>query len=200
MSWIDKDDPVVEYDNFIDIIVEKVPILQVLDKFGIEYSECKSGNFTHRAKCPLPLHSNGCERTASFYISDINNSFCCFGCNSNSNSIGFVELYTGKPYNVAARWLAEQFGVCGDGNEDITIKRRSPEEIPITHIHKSGVVIRDFLTTMKDTEDYNKWCKWADKRFDTLDKYIDTLKDDEWETAKKYYDKVVSFLNKGGSK
>jgi hypothetical protein len=195
MDWCDGEDLTTEFDDFAETIAKKVPIVEVLTRFGIELTECRSGDFTHKARCPLPKHANGGERTASFYASETNNGFYCFGCGSGHNVIQFVEMYTGRPFNIAAKWLGEQFGIFGaDGDPKFVAKRRSPEEMPITYIHKAGLEIRDFLLKVKGTPDYKKWCVWADKRFETLDELLDKIEKNDWEEAKEFCDKVGKFL------
>jgi hypothetical protein len=62
------------------------------------------------------------------------------------------------------------------------------------YIFKTGVLIREFLVNMRKSEDYTKWCLWANKQFKRLDHYLDTLNDEKWEVAKKYHDKVCRYL------
>ena len=69
-SQISIDEPILEIDGLIDSVLDKTCILDILDTWGIEYSPCRTGEFSHRTKCPLTLHSFGDERTASFFIVD----------------------------------------------------------------------------------------------------------------------------------
>ena len=197
-GWTEINEPLLEVDGFIQAILDKVYILDILDKWGIEYSVCRSGEFSHRAKCPLPLHAFGEERTASFFISEDQNKFYCFGCNSGGTIIDLVKLYAGKPFYEAAKLLAVEAGLTSDNLEEamenVVIKeRRDPEEKVATHVYRTGLVIREFLKKIKGKREYSDWCKWADKRFAKLDKYLE-MDDDEWKIAKEYHDKVISYL------
>jgi len=89
MSYVSNDDwnsddwgdtPWADIENIYEIILDKVNILDILDKYDIEYSKSFSGSFSHKLKCPLLSHLDGRERTASFFVSESNNSFYCFGC------------------------------------------------------------------------------------------------------------------------
>ena len=79
-KWQDIKSPWAEIEGLQEIVLDKVAILDILNKYGIECMQCSSGEFTHKLRCPLPAHSNGNERTASMYLSEKNNSFYCFGC------------------------------------------------------------------------------------------------------------------------
>jgi len=199
-DWGQIDEPLLEIDGLLDVVLDKVNILDILDKWGIEYSTCRTGEFTHRSKCPFPLHAFGDERTASFFISEDQGKFYCFGCNSGGNAIDLVRLYAGKPFYEAAKWLAKMAGISGSSDEELesigSSRRRDPEHKVITHVSRTGRAIRNFLCTIKGKNEYEEWCAWADKRFMRLDKYLDQLSDDDWEKAKNYHDKVIKFLEK----
>ena len=89
-DWTEIHEPLWEIDEFIDVVLDKVFILDILDKYGVEYSACRTGDFSQRTKCPFPKHLDGSERTASLFISEEKNSFYCYGCNSGGNVINFV--------------------------------------------------------------------------------------------------------------
>ncbi len=201
-GWDQIEEPLLEIEGLLDVVLDKVNILDILDKWGIEYAACRTGEFTHRMKCPFPLHAFGDERTASFFVSEEQNKFYCFGCNSGGNVIDMVRLYAGKPFYESAKWLAQIAGVT-DGNideEDLSgisrSKKRDPEQKVSTHVFRAGVEIRNFLNSIKGKKEYNEWKNWADKRFAKLDKYLDQLEDDDWKIAKDYYDKIVQYLKR----
>ena len=195
-NWAEENTPWIDNDNFPRIIVEKANFVALLDKFKIEYMTCASGDFTHKLKCPLPIHSGGEERTPSCYFSETTNRFHCFGCNSGSNIIDFVKLYTGKPYLETLKWLAEFVGIT---ESDIPIdeaKRESknPEHTIKIWILRAGLILRQHLEQHKSDEDYEQWCVWADKRFNKMDELMN-LPDKEWEKAKAYHTKIKEYLD-----
>lgn len=194
-KWTEIQDPALEQDGFAETLITKINILDILNKYKIDYTTCFAGNFSHKCKCPFSFHSNGEERTASFFISEQENSFYCFGCNSGGSVIDFVKLYLGKPYYEAVRWLAK-YADLTQADPSIMQKRYNPKDTVVFHVIKSGVLIRDKLVQLKGTNDYEKWCIWAEKRFDKLDEYLNTLDDYQWETVEHYYGKIKKFINK----
>jgi hypothetical protein len=196
VKWTEIDEPLLETDGLIDTLLDKICILDILDRYEVEYSICRTGEFSHRAKCPFPLHAFGDERTASFFASEDQNKFYCFGCNSGGSAIDFVILYEGKPFYEVAKSLARSMGITADdldGDNIVKKERRDPEHKISTHVFRTGVQIREYLNSIKGKQEYNKLCEWADKRFVTLDKYLE-LGDDDWKVAKAYHDKVVNYL------
>ncbi|KKN11739.1 hypothetical protein LCGC14_1023420 [marine sediment metagenome] len=199
LNWTEIDEPIFEIEEFTDIVLDKVHILDIFDKLGIEYFPCQTGEFTHRTRCPLTKHLFGNERTASLFISEETQSFYCFGCNSGGTVIEFATLYIGKPRDEVIKLLAEHVGVtssnAGENLESLSRnKKRDPEQRVATHVLRTGIQIREHLHSIKGKQEYDKWCKWANKRFACLDRYLNTLSDDDWKVAKIYYDKVVNHL------
>jgi len=194
IDWTDINEPIWEIDEFIDVILDKAFILDILDKWGIEYSACRTGDFSQRAKCPLPRHLDGGERTASLFISEEKNSFYCFGCNCGGSIINFVSLYTGRPFHEAAKWLARYIKITNDDFEnsgEFVRVKRDPEKEVATHIFRTGTHIRKFLHSIRGDENYKKWCNWADRRFTKLDKLLNS---DDWKKAKAYHEQAVNYL------
>ena len=203
-DWGEAEEPWVEIDNFGKAILDKIDILDILDKYNIDYVRTSSGNFTHKLRCPFPNHLKGQERTASLCVSEKNNDFHCYGCNANGNVITLVMLLLGIPYYRALELLAKLSGITGSNiDEELLLPREKidPNHTTMPYIFKSGVLIREFLRNMHQSENYIKWCLWADKQFKRLDHYLDTLNDEQWEVTKKYHDKLCKYLElKKGSK
>ena len=200
-EWEKIDLPWLEHEAFATLIDKKINILDILDKFNIEYINSHTGKFSHKLRCPFPIHSSGNERTASMFICAENNSFYCFGCNSSGSPANFVMKMLGCPFYEALKWLAKLVGIntCEDvdfNDVSITRERRDPEKTVVFHAHRTGVIIRDHLKNKKNSEDYNRWQVWADKRFKKIDHFLDTLGDDKWEEASKYYDKIKLIIDR----
>lgn len=200
-EWAQIDLPWFEVEGFLDIVLDKAHILDICDKCGLEYSPSATGDFTHRMKCPLPIHDEGGERTASFFMSEDKNNFYCFGCNSGGDVINLVTLYTGKPHHEVLRWIAALYGITGEdiaeGAGNYAKKPKRPiEETLNYHVFNTGILIREFVRKGKDKQDHEQLCRWADTRFKTLDKFLDTLGNDDWEVAKKYHDRIEEFIHK----
>ncbi|MFA5024093.1 MAG: CHC2 zinc finger domain-containing protein [Patescibacteria group bacterium] len=195
MGWTNNEMPWLE-ESFPKIIVEKVSLLSLLDYYKIDYMPCSSGNFDHKMKCPLPMHSEGSERTASCFVSSTTNKFYCYGCNRGSSVIDFVSFYSGKPYIETLKWLAQFAGITSiEASPAAVIKeKKDPNKTTRKWIMDTGIIIRTFLKSVEEKTEYNKWCDWAEKRYVELDKYMDELKDKDYEIVEKYYNKVKKYL------
>ena len=197
-EWEKIDLPWLEHEAFATLIDKKINILDILDKFNIEYINSHTGKFSHKLRCPFPIHSSGNERTASMFICADKNSFYCFGCNSGGNVINFVMRMQGLPFYEALKWLAEAAGINGADVSDIVIKkeRRDPEKTVVFQTLRTGTLIRDQLASKKNSVDYNRWLVWADKRFKKLDIFLDTVEDKDWDVVNDYYCKIKSFIDR----
>ena len=71
-DWGEANEPWMEIENFDKAILDKICILDIIDKYNLEYTRISAGNFTHKLRCPFPNHLGGQERTASLYISENN--------------------------------------------------------------------------------------------------------------------------------
>lgn len=183
-SWLD--------DGLPKTICEKVSFIKLLDYFKIEYGTSWTGDFTHKMKCPLPLHACGEERTASCFVSDKTNKFYCFGCNNGGSVIDFIKLYTGKPYGETLKWLSQFAGITSsDINVDAEVKeKRKPEETVKFWVLRAGLELRKFLESYKGKDEYDRLCDKTEKIFSKLDEIFDQTKDENFEIAEKYYKKL----------
>lgn len=200
LDWDNIDIPWLEYEGFADLILDKIGILDILDKWELDYTATAGGEFAYKMRCPFPFHADGAERTPSCYISQDQDSFYCFGCNHGGNTIDFVKYYLEMPYFRALEWAAALAGITeenleGDLSSIRKRTRRNPEETVIFHVFKSGTLVRDWLKKMKGKKKYNEYCWWAEKQFVKMDELLN--KDDsQWEIAKEYYDKMYARLKK----
>lgn len=184
-------------ESYPQIILDKVSFLDILDERGVEYWNSPAGDFTHKARCPLPVHDFGGERTPSFYINENTNKFYCFGCNSRGNLIDFVKDLENKTFDKSLEYLsqfAELDGVDLEKFDGLPKRRKkSPEEMVETHVFRAGIIIRDYLISVKDTPEYPRKCSWANKQFKRLDAFLDAG-DEACEEAKAYAEKLPRFL------
>lgn len=200
-KWQDIKSPWAEIEGLQEIVLDKVTILGILDKYGIECVQCSSGEFTHKLRCPLPAHSNGNERTASMYVSEKNNSFYCFGCSAGGSIVTFLMLYLGIPYQEALNRLATIVGLTEANASDFIVpqrERRSYDQTIMFYIFKSGAAIREYLKSIKNEPIYEKRRIWADRQFRKLDEFLDKFEEDRWPVVKEYYDSLVKHLNLHG--
>lgn len=191
LDWGDIDIPWLEREDFVDLVLDKLSILDILDKYEIEYFPASTAEFGHKMRCPFPKHHGGAERTASCFVSHNQESFFCFGCNTGSNAIDFIVALAEVPYHRALEIAASIAKISGDETEFVSRKRqrRDPEQTMLHYVFKSGEVIREWLKDAEGKTQYDKYCRWADKRFVELDGYLDK-DDDEWQVSKDYYERL----------
>jgi len=196
-------EPWFAIDGFDDVILSRVNIIDILDMLDIEYGQCRSGEFTHRIRCPFKIHAEGAERTPSCYVSQETNSFYCFGCNSNGTLIDFYSKYKPCPYFKAMEEIAGLIGITSE--EDIqkildTLpkrEKRAPEKTMAFHVFNTGAMVREYLQKIESTTEYNRKVLWADKKiFPKLDSFLDDMSDDDWEKAKEFHDKIKGLIGK----
>ena len=195
-GW-ENDSPWLENDGFVKTLIDKVDFLDILDRYGLEYQRTGSANSSHKLRCPFPAHYNGGERTPSLHISTAGNMFKCFGCNAGGTIIDFVMLYRGMPRYKAIEEIAKISGFTEDDiDKEFVPIHRDLEQLVLTHVYRAGILIRDHLNQIKHLEIYPKWEKQASKWFKKLDYFMLELEDDQWETAKTYYDRIVRCIKK----
>lgn len=88
--------------NNVEKIKESLSIVDVVS----QYIKLEKAGSNFRAKCPF--HN---EKTPSFFVSPVRNSFYCFGCNAKGDIFSFVERFEGLDFMGALKVLAEKAGV-----------------------------------------------------------------------------------------
>lgn len=195
-DWTDIDEPWYCIDDYPKIVLDKVSFLDILDDMGLEYWSSPAGDFTHKMRCPLPVHNFGGERTPSFFLDDKSNKFYCFGCNSRGNLIDFVRDIGSKTFDQSLGYLSgflELEGVDLEKFNNLPKRHKTPEEKTETHVFRASVIIRDYLKSKRKSPGYIRKCRWADKQFRRLDSFLD-IGDDACEEAKAYAIKLPVFL------
>lgn len=196
----------LEIDNIKEIIIDKISILDILDRYKIDYVKSMSGNFTEKCICPMKIHKNGEEATPSFYISSETNSFYCFGCLSSGNVIKFVSQYEGCPHEIAITKLCKILGITKETNiDDIKIVKKEKNDFRFKvedSVFNSGIMIRDFIKKIEDSVVHSRAVKWAEKQFKDLDEILNEIecnrevKEDVVLKANNKYEKIKENINK----
>ena len=86
----------------VDTIKEKLSIVDVVGS----YLKLEKAGQNFKAKCPF--HN---EKTPSFFLSPVRNTFYCFGCGEKGDIFTFVEKFEGLDFMGALKVLAERAGV-----------------------------------------------------------------------------------------
>jgi len=86
----------------IEKIKDRLNIVDVVS----QYIKLEKAGNNLKAKCPF--HN---EKTPSFFVSPIRNSYYCFGCNASGDIFSFVENFEGVDFMGALKILGEKSGV-----------------------------------------------------------------------------------------
>jgi len=186
--------PFIDIDNPNEVLGQAVPILSLMDKFGIEYAP--SSKDQYKTLCLWHDDSN-----PSLSIYENTNSYYCWSCHTSGGVIEFmmrmmghkVENCGGRWYNEAIEELAKMAGITsGECVANFTPPpKRKPEETLEFWIIRAGDEIRKHLQTKEGKRGFEGWNAWAESRFKRMDKMLDSGDDDKWEKAKKYYEITI---------
>lgn len=177
--------------QFRDYVVASIDIEEILKHYNIDSAECKTGTFTHKARCPFYFHKEGQERTASLRIDAENKTFYCFGCNQCGDIVKFIEVLIGTPYVEVLKRLAVFVGFVASANKELgkttgtLIKqvKKTNEKF----LYQSGILIRDYINSLKGGEFYKTECAWADSILNKLDEYFGGIDKYDLVEAEKVY-------------
>src|SRR3989338_7114295 len=86
----------------VDTIKERLDIAEVISG----YIKLEKAGVSFKARCPF--HN---EKTPSFFVSPLRQSYYCFGCGVKGDIFTFVEEMEGLDFCEALKLLAEQAGV-----------------------------------------------------------------------------------------
>ncbi len=97
----------------VDAIKERLDIAEVVSS----YTKLEKAGTSFKARCPF--HT---EKTPSFLVSPLRQTFYCFGCGAKGDIFTFVEQMEGIEFKDALKLLAEKAGV------EIVYERREGEK------------------------------------------------------------------------
>ena len=86
----------------VDTIKERLDIAEIVSG----YIKLEKAGMSLKARCPF--HN---EKTPSFFVSPVRQSFYCFGCGAKGDIFTFVESVEGLDFRGALKLLAEKAGV-----------------------------------------------------------------------------------------
>lgn len=90
------------------------PVQKIKERLRIEdiissYISLEASGANLRARCPF--HN---EKTPSFFVSPIRNSYYCFGCSARGDIFTFVQEFEGLDFKGALKMLAQKAGITLD--------------------------------------------------------------------------------------
>jgi len=98
-----------------------VPIAQLFKLYNV-----RADAHNRKVTCPFKFHSNGQERTPSFWYYPDTNSFNCFGCSHGGGPVQFVMHMDNSDHVGAAVKILELFEA--DIDEDLIFEGRNSAE------------------------------------------------------------------------
>ena len=99
--------------GFIQDLLARVDIVEVVGR----HVDLKKAGINHKGLCPF--HG---EKSPSFNVNSVRQTYHCFGCGVHGNAIGFLMEHTGANFVEAVEDLAQQVGMVVPQDE------RSPEQ------------------------------------------------------------------------
>jgi DNA primase len=105
----------------VEQIKEKLDIVDVISG----YIKVEKAGINFKARCPF--HN---EKTPSFFISPVRQSFYCFGCGEKGDIFSFVEKFENLDFKGALETLADRAGIKLDKfkSEDVSNKEKDEKD------------------------------------------------------------------------
>lgn len=164
-------------------ILPNVQMEKLVRKYAKNVEPTASSIFTHKCTCPSKGHKGGEERTASFYFSEENKSFKCFGCGIWGDAFDFVSLMRGIPADIAVERYVERNELDVDG-----LGGPSVPHFDISALnYELSVTLRDYLREKVGTDEYEKEREWVDRIFKRIDNRFAHLTNEDFEQARQFY-------------
>lgn len=179
-------------------LAAKLSFSTLAHKYCRKIESVASVTFTHRCTCPNPFHKNGGERTPSFYFSDKDKFYKCFGCNISGDIFDFITLTEGIPWHISVTDMLQ--------NGDINIQSLQEAADGLSDIELANYLfdlnldisnnIREYLITRRETTIYEAECKWADHLLKRIDETFIKLIDSNFEQAKAFHSQVLMEISR----
>lgn len=187
-----------EMQNISKPLSATISFVALANKHCKKIESIASATFTHRCVCPSPFHKNGSERTASFYFSDKDKFYKCFGCNISGDIFDFITLTEGIPWHDTVADLAKNGTVSLDTLQNSIGKISELElsnylfDLNIDLSHN----IRKHILSKLNTDLYELECKWADHIFKRIDETFIKLVDADFEQAKSFHSQILMEISR----
>lgn len=190
-----------DYLLYKDYILDRISFAKILKSFKLRPEECSTGKYTHRMICPFKFHKGGRERTGSFRFNEQKKTFTCFGCNESGDILRFLQYYVGGWEQFHLEKLAAMAGLIKDGEIQLpkeyqNIEQEPPKETNFKILFDTGLLLRQHLLSMRGTKKFAEECEWADKMLVKIDKYFETIDEENLEDAKKIYDNLSNTIKR----
>lgn len=153
----------------------RISFVQILNKYTKQIEEVGSSTFTHRCVCPNPNHKNGGERTPSFYFSEEDKGYRCYGCGITGDVFDLISLMNGMPWNDVVKVFLDKENIdLGSVDFDFSAPHQtSLSQYSFDSNMKISQEFRDYLHIIKDKPYYQKEKEWVDLVFRRVDDALD---------------------------
>jgi hypothetical protein len=169
-----------------ELLISEISFVAVAEKYSSGIEDIGSSSFTHKCICPNPRHKNGGERTPSFYFSEEDKSFRCFGCTISGDIFDLIALMEGMPWGTVVRKLISKKNIdTNDLNIDFAAtKTASLQQYTFDINLKISTALRKHLENCAGTDSYLKEEEWTDLMFKKIDSRLDKLENGSKESVK----------------
>lgn len=77
-------------------LLSTISLLELMSELTNSIIDIGGSDFTHKCRCPF--HKSGNERTPSFWFSQTNGKFHCFGCSMSGDTFDILSITKGAPW------------------------------------------------------------------------------------------------------
>lgn len=178
----------------------KIDFAEIMKKYSKRVEEVFSSSFTHKCICPNPAHKMGNERTPSFYFSEEEKTFVCYGCNIYGDVFDIISLIEGMPWHESVRYFANRHNI---DPSNVSLKLNGQTKEPIGHYAYRinlalSVELRDFLCYVKNKypDHYEQERQWVDSKFNEMDSRFSKLISESRENVRAFQGQVLIDLSR----
>lgn len=181
-----------ELQQLVKPLAAKMSFVTIATPYCKKIESIASSTFTHRCVCPSPFHKNGVERTPSFYFSDTNKFYKCFGCGISGNIFEFLTLTEGIPwYQIVVDLLNnEQIDVAAL-QSDTAVSPIDVANLLFELNMDISAHMRAYMASVKSTDVFVNECKWADALYKRIDETFLKLIDGDLEQARSFHSQIL---------
>lgn len=159
-------------------LYERISFLEVMQKYASNIIDCWHSDFTN--KCSCPIHSNGKERTPSFYFSEVSKTYKCFACNAGGDVFDIIGMMEGRPWFQVVQDAFDKANIDPNNIDMSGLTARPKHTNIITNIDlELSSKLREHLYSLKETEFYEGEKKWVDWQYRRIDERLSKLNDTE---------------------
>ena len=173
-------------------ILPRISMERLVRKYAHNVESTSSSIFSHKCTCPSQDHKGGQERTASFYFSEENRTYKCFGCGLWGDAFDFISLVRGVPVDVVVQQYID--------NKNIDVANLSgavQQQFNISELnYELSTKLREYLKTKVESDEYSPEKVWVDRTFRRIDERFSKLTNEDYEKAREFYMQILMELER----